>query len=683
MTKHPKLLSAKLLNFRLSLASILFVVSTLPLIANSQVPPTQNTPSTPIYTPSAISDDYTRMFEYSLKLLLLPEVREFFMDIFKKELQISPELRSTMKMPEDFKVKEMSESQFIFLLQQNPSLWNYLDQYLEELPHLKIRKNANAKTREAYEAVKEKWRARFRLWIADQGVLGRFKVYNNPARTMPLLQADGKAGYFEPTVYFNHPLKYPDGRTTEAVNLKQVWIDFIRGAKQQLAINVFDFDLPEVAEEIIKKNSEFLKNKLPAVRVGIDASVIKDKTEVKKIYQLLKTAGVNIFKVNATGLNHHKIATRDWQLKSNGMVLLSSGNLTFSCIDPLGDYISGKVIAEDQKYLLPNANHIITMRSDSFSQLVNYQLTKILDLKLRGSENPLGGAFKVFGESLGGVKELPFMIAGFSPKGGLGDINRDIIAQVIAKTQGRIRMIQFAFSSKSIEDALFEHSRKEKVAGREYIFESVSHTAFSLEYWSRFLIMSGYDVVDTADGKHYVLNADSRWNKEFTTDEANNNRARMLVAPNNYGQHLVRLDDGSTFEVRSKIHHKIMICGEGENTTLIIGTSYNFTESANTNNEHILVIKDPRVVPQVLAAFENLRSQASSSVEVITRKRNVYLKSDGKMDMEERRATEELKRTIEKNKRKLVGSNILLSGFEFCSKQLKELLKSTTSHKKR
>ena len=200
-----------------------------------------------------------------------------------------------------------------------------------------------------------------------------------------------------------------------------------------------------------------------SVRVGIDLAVINARPEVKAIYESLLAAGIQVNAVDSVGLNHQKIAARDWSTP-DASVLLSSGNLTQSCIGPEGD-LKGKealiVNSEDLKYSIPNANHAIQIRSKLLAQMVLNELTKTIDLKLRGNEYPQSGIYRVFARG-GARANAPSITIAFSPRGGFGDLNRDFIKQVIDSTSGPVKTLQFAFSSKVIEESLFARAQRER-----------------------------------------------------------------------------------------------------------------------------------------------------------------------------------------------------------------------------
>lgn len=92
-----------------------------------------------------------------------------------------------------------------------------------------------------------------------------FANKNNPLEAFEVSDIDG---YSDVQTYVNHARKI-NGKIIPADNLKNVFIEQIRLAQKEIALNVFDFDLEDVADELIKAHKKGI-----AVKVGIDKSVI-------------------------------------------------------------------------------------------------------------------------------------------------------------------------------------------------------------------------------------------------------------------------------------------------------------------------------------------------------------------------------------------------------------------------
>ncbi|MBI3544232.1 MAG: hypothetical protein HY075_13260 [Deltaproteobacteria bacterium] len=555
-----------------------------------------------------ISTDYARMFEYARELLPRPEVKKFLKQVFKDELVISEELQQKYHFPE--KETEMAENQFILLLQENPRLWKLLDQYVQEIDS---GKEGTAKQ----EARHKEWRAKFKE-VIDDSMLERFKKHNDPTEAVPLVTADGSPAYSNLKLHVDHK-RVQDGNTIPPEDLRQIWVDFINGATKEWAMNVYDFDLQVLADAMIAKAKEGIPG-----RVGIDAKVIEARPEVKAIFEQLKaTKNIQAFAVDAVGLNHQKIVTRDWSIPEKASVLLSSGNATQSCVGPEGDMVA---FDNRPKESVPNANHMITMDSYVMANLLNHELTKVLDMGLRGNGFPLAGSYRLPGPVKNG-KPTSIVIT-FSPHGAIGNVNNDLIAKLITDSRGPIRMLQFAFSSKGVEDALLERAQADVAAGHEFDFQSVGDTPFAMRDWSTFLSMSGYGLeVDGKSHKYYELK-DSPWVKALGKNGIAKLREGIRVAPPYYGTHHWADPSGQDHEVTSKIHHKVLVVPGVEpdhsDGAAILGTSHNFSENALHNNEQLMIIYDGEIAQQAMGMFEGLRVESKRSVVETAERRNSF-----------------------------------------------------------
>ena len=279
----------------------------------------------------------------------------------------------------------------------------------------------------------------------------------DPSKHLRLIPPKGMPGYSDLQFYSSHPYSYiPEGqklsKNIPQSNLVEIWKAFLAKAEKQIVLNVYDFDLETIAETLIEKGQKGLQ-----VRVGIDKSVIANRPEVKKIFETLNKSGVvQVTAVDSIGLNHQKITAIDWDYPNLARVLFSSGNLTQSCLDPEGDI---KNIQPHPEESIPNANHLITMRSWLLANLVNHELSKTLDpeFQLRGAQYPLTGAYQVTGPEIkdpenlfSEPRPLHSLIISFTPGGGYKNVNSNLIARLISENNGPLRLIQFAFSSSEV-----------------------------------------------------------------------------------------------------------------------------------------------------------------------------------------------------------------------------------------
>lgn len=403
----------------------------------------------------------------------------------------------------------------------------------------------------------------------------------------------GTPGYSNMKLFVNHPY-YKNRRLVPPHDLIKEWENFILSAQKEIILNVFDFDLEIIAEALIKQAKKGL-----FVKVGIDKiSVIDVKPEVKLLEQRLLSNNVKVTGVNPVGLNHQKMTAIDWSIPAKASVLMSSGNLTKSCLEPLGD-LKGTVPLPKES--VPNANHFITMKSWLLANLVQHELTKTLDpnFLLRGQGYPLNGSYQVTGpgvdpETLEAYPE-PSLIISFTPGGGMKSINKNLISHFLRKETGRIRMLQFAYSSAAVDEALLFRAEQDYRNKGNFNFLSVGDTPFAMMEWSRFLSMSGLKkVVDVDKKRSYPADPNSPWVRSLGHTIMKDVQKKVFIAPKIYGNNWVKVN-GKNTKVSAKIRHKII----ATERFAIMGTSFNFSEGAESNNEQILVFRDKGLADSV------------------------------------------------------------------------------------
>lgn len=553
--------------------------------------------------PARPSRDYARMFELSRRTLAIPHARRFLRETFADELTLTEEQQAEHALPD--RIKEMSESQFMLLLQHNPQAWPMLEEYLAEVE----KDEEDGRTKESLHAA---WRDRFRLLAANERIREVFRTLNDPLSPMHLEAEDGAPGYGNARVYANHRTK-AGRRTAAPADLKAVLTGFIGAAETELMFNVFDFDLEDVADAMIARADAGVK-----VTGGVDKNVVEARPAVKAVFdRLSKHPNITMRAVDPVGLNHQKLVVRDWNDPEKAASLFSSGNFTQSCIGPEGD-LKGLPAGERPKDSIPNANHMLVMDGQVMALTAANSLIKTLVLGLRGDEYPLGGAYKVFGA--GPKDEAPWMIAAFSPKGGLGDINRDMTRRLLLSTRGPVRALQFAFSAKSAEEALVERARLEKEEGGAFDFKSVGDTPFAMRPWSVFLSLSGL-VLEEAP-KRFVEAGENALRAVLGPGRYEALRRDIRVGPRAYRTHWHTAADGTRTEYGAKIHHKVLISG----AYAILGTSFNFSEAANSNQEQFLVTGDAGLVAAMNAVFDGLFAATRMSVLAEARRRNAFMR---------------------------------------------------------
>lgn len=563
----------------------------------------------PAASAGKVSYDYGTMFDLARRMLTRPEVRAFLREAFKEELTLSEAQQKEYGLPE--RIKDVSESQFMLLLQHNPQAWPVLERYLKDM----VKDDKKAKG----DAVLHKeWRARMRELVADKRVAEVFSKFNDSLTPMSLETKAGAPGYSNAVVFANHQTM-AGGKTTPAADLKKILIDFIGGAEKELMFNVFDFDLMDVADALIARAKAGV-----TIMGGIDKNVIAQRPGVKAVFDKLNgVKGITIRAVDSVGLNHQKIVIRDFNDEKKAGSLFSSGNFTQSCIGPEGDL--SQVPAEKRpKDSVPNANHLMTVDGYLLAQVAANSLIKTLVQGLRGNEYPLGGAFKVEGEKIKGAAEAPWIIVSFSPNGGLGDINRDMTRRLILGTRGPLRLLQFAFSSEAVQEAIIERARLEKADGKTLDLKSVGDTPFAMRPWSVFLALAGYELEEKGEVKQYIEAAANALKKVLGAEAYEALRKNIRVAPEAYRTHHF---EGT--EYQAKLHHKVVISGG----VAVLGTSFNFSEAANHNQEQFLVTSDASLVAAMTAVFDGFFSLTTKSIVEEVLKRNGFLRDGGEDDL--------------------------------------------------
>lgn len=449
----------------------------------------------------------------------------------------------------------------------------------------------------------------------------------DPTKHVRLIPPRGQPGYSNLEFFVSHDYQLGD-RLVERSNLVKVWRDFLASAKKEIILNVFEFDLDEIATALVDARKRGV-----LVTVGIDRNMVKDKEAVKRIYDKLKSGEVNVVEVNPIGINHQKMAAIDWSQPALARALFSSGNLTQSCLGPEGDL---KDLSPRPKESIPNANHVITMRSWLAANLVNHELSKTFSSKLglRGSSFPTTGAYQITGpgvnpETLEAYPENSFIIT-FTPGGGYRQVNRNLLARVIERSEGPVRMVQFAYSAAAVSEALLARAHQDYQNGRKFDFLSVGDTPFAMQGWSQFLKMSGLKretvstkVVGPRGGvtirrqTSFSEDKENPWLQSLTPDQMKALRAKVRIGPKAYGNFNV-LWEGRRYPVSAKVHHKLMAAGD----YAVVGTSFNFSEGAETNNEQVLVFRDAQIAKIVDGIAQTLAKQSPASVYEEALRRN-------------------------------------------------------------
>lgn len=613
--------------------------------------------------------DYKQMFEFVRDFLTGERgqrlQKEFFPIAFADELVISEELQKEFGFPERF--KELSVQQFLIILQSHPEKWDELRTILKQIPT-----NFDSENLEALELSKLAMK-RMHEFIESEAVQKLFSKLNNPSVPFLLDPGPGKIGYRDLQFYANHSRRGLNGKHYRKHNLvKKLTRLLDKKSVKQIVGNTYELDLPEITDVLIKAHKNGKE-----VYWGVDKSVHSEKS--KAAIQRLKEAGFEIvdqkaeaelsfleqqvlrekrkgknaiYLVNSTGLNHQKMISINWDYEASARVIFSSGNFTLSGLHPLGDL--GDTPFSDPR-AIPNANHIATMRSHALAQLVRHQSIMMFDLGLRGRELPFSGAFAVHGAPRkDGTR--PKLEISFAPAGGLGNIGKHIIGRSIRESIGPIGMPQFNFSSRSIEAELLQYAIKEKEAGREFVYWGIGDTSSAMRDWSRYLSMGMLKLIKTKEEKYYTEDLESPWRNVLSNKEILRQQARIRMAPDRYiFKDYITTPDGVERKISGKLHHKAAVFGgakiiseeeaRGRSHYLapdglryipapggqaILADSFNFSDSAETNNEQILrFLNEPKATNFAWSILWGLVEDSTRNVvQEANRKNEIFNRLD-------------------------------------------------------
>ncbi|MEK2644690.1 hypothetical protein [Bdellovibrio sp. BCCA] len=507
----------------------------------------------------------------------------------------------------------LTQSQIVFVLQNKPEYMPLIEQVTTRMAV------SQSESPEAYAEYLKTVKAQLKNLVQSPEFQKQIEAYASPSNPAVLSLPGDAPGYKGMRLFVNHPhlrnLNDPKS-VVPGDNLRKVVVDFINGAEQEIWYNVFDFDLQVIADAL--KNRHLKKG--VKVHGGIDAGTISTRPEVKKIFDFLSEIESENFKtvaVNSVGLNHQKIIVRD-PFGPRAAVLFLSGNFTQSCIGPEGDLVD---IPKEKRpiYSIPNANHALIILGTLPAQVTQAELRKTLEFKIRGqSQYPIGGSFKIFGDKKD-AQEAPYIVLSFSPKGGDGDVNKSIYVPLILNTHGPIEAVHFAFSSKQIQDALFQRAKRDMEERGTFEFRSVGDTPFAMREWSVFLSLSGLKK-DLASGK-YLVDQEAPILSALGALGVTNLQQTIRTAPEIYGERHLKLEDGTSVKTTSKIHHKVFIFPE--DSLAVLGTSFNPSENAESNNEQIVIVKDKNIVTQARGFFLYLYQQSAKSVTQEANRRNM------------------------------------------------------------
>ena len=556
------------------------------------------------------------IFELTNKLMTHPILYKYLNTVFKDHLKIPVELQKQYNWPAQS--KGLSSTQVMYILNSNPILVPVLEKYLGMV------NMAHAQDPDVV-IFRETIKKQFEEMMNDPEFSEQMKKMTNPTEPLVMTERNGKPGYTSAKLYVNHPSlsdpEDPKSRLIPADDLRQLVIDFIHGAQKSIHYNVFEFDLDPIADALIEANQQ----RGVTVLGGIDNGTIDLKPKNQEIFKKLdaaKSSTMTTVRVDSVGLNHQKILVRDAGTP-NASVLFLSGNFTQSCIGPEGDAINIPADLRPQ-HSKPNANHALLIKGTVPALVAKYELEKTLINQLRGEKQyPISGSYLVKGPIGKDGIQNELMIA-FSPNGGMGEVNRDILVRLIINSKGPLWMMHFAFSSPQVMNAIKEKFTTSIKSEIPVDLRAVGDPPFAMREWSNLLELSALQRDETT--KVYSDKKDSFWNNLVSPEELIKIQDKLRVNPKVFGEFHDKLSDGTDVETTVKLHHKVFIFPTEQLS--VVGTSFNPSANAETNQEQLITIRDPEITKRISGAFLYLHTRSPYSMKEYAEIKNKFKVED-------------------------------------------------------
>jgi hypothetical protein len=208
----------------------------------------------------------------------------------------------------------------------------------------------------------------------------------------------------------------------------------------------------------------------------------------------------------------------------------------------------------------------------------------------------------------------------FTPRGGYGNVNRDMLSYALLKFPNHdIYMMAFANSSDDLESTLLRVAELRVKDSKEFNFYAIGERGFAAAEWSGFLSMIGFE--KDKETKKYKENTKGPWYSLLGKEGIERLRTKIMVGPSNFREIEVPLVDGSKVRVSAKVHHKVLIVGP----VSTLGSSYNESASADSNQEQVLIWNDPELADIARGAFEGLRRESNQPLSEVVKRKNAYV----------------------------------------------------------
>jgi phosphatidylserine/phosphatidylglycerophosphate/cardiolipin synthase-like enzyme len=405
-------------------------------------------------------------------------------------------------------------------------------------------------------------------------------------------------------VYFNHnqAAVYTDpyrGMTRYGDNLEQVIIDGINSAQATIAVAVQELTLPGIAQALAQRQAQgvrvrvvlenqygqsiaqqdlshvardpYHRAKLQALYDFIDANqdgqLSTDELAQRDALTILDQARVPRLDDTAdgsrgSGLMHHKFMVIDGH-----RVVTGSANWTLSCIH--GDFLE----PDSQG----NANSLLVLESPVLAQALEREFDLLWGDGPGGNQDSRFGLQKPYRPPL--TVSLPgsAIALQFSPTSSTlawADSVNGLIARTLSRAHHSLHLALFVFSDQGLSDQI------QAVSQRGVSVKALIDPGFAYRSYSEALDMLGLALPDP--------------------------RCRFEAHNQPWPQPLTTVGI-PTLAPTDKLHHKFALI-DGE--TVVVG-SHNWSQAANqTNDETLLVIRNPTVAAHYQREFDRLYDQA-------------------------------------------------------------------------
>lgn len=478
------------------------------------------------------------------------------------------------------------------------------------------------------EVFKERFAQTFRNILKTQDDINSFIKENNDTKPILLYRTrselkKGLLGYELVDFRATTPLVYSNKKVEQARSIEEMLIEFVDGARKTLSLNFYEWDVPSLRDALIRAHKRNVK-----ISASFDREAMSHYPERMELYYelmdyvinsgALKDGSFRLKLIKTSHRNHQKMAVRDKDSKTRALTYFASANATYSGM--LGDLASSEYKHEKA---ISNGNHAYTIKSRPLANIVHHNLEKTQTYNMRGTSGinayPKSGSFLIRGERGG------YIIIGFTPNGGDGDIHKSMTKKAISHSHGPLRVLQFSASSETVLDAMLERAKKEIGKNPKWRMQAVSDSASFLSDWSIFLKMAGLKRLNKKEQKklkkRFDIDPESEWRKALG-DQFERVMGEIRTAPAGYGMFYIRDENGRTLRdpitgrakmFSAKMHHKTIIAGKAwtdkktrKPLWVVVDGSANATDASLKNQEYQIVSVDFKLSEKFDALFRGI-----------------------------------------------------------------------------